>query len=293
MNAQIEKQTFSTRKLHPTFGLEITGLDLSQPLDAQTTDELTALSAEHKLLLFKGQSLSDFQLNRFASHFGDTNQIAPAAAEKAENASNIRRQHNVSRLGSLSDDGQSAVVPTGYNALARFWHSDSSWRAVPTWLSFLTAVELPDGGGETCFADMGAAYDALPGERKASLEGKHMVHSWATLNRYEPTAASLGEDAPPPATHPVVRTLNGRKSLFLSGHAAYYVGGMPVPDGEALYAELMAHATAPAFVYQHVWSLGDLLVWDNRTTMHRVLPYDWAQRRVMHRAEVLGSEAPR
>lgn len=290
MNIQLGKDKFSTRKLHPTFSLEISGLDLRDELGADTVSELKRLSAQFKLLVFKGQSLSAFQLNSFASRFGDTNQPPPSAT--LDKQASKSRQHNVSRLGALSEDGKSAAKPVGYNALARFWHTDSSWRAVPTWLSFLTAVELPDEGGDTCFADMEAAYGALSEQRKTLLEGKNMIHSWVTLSRYEPTATSLGEDAPPPATHPIVRTVNDRRSLFLSGHAAYYVGNMPFPEGEALYGELMSHATASSFVYQHKWSRGDLLVWDNRTTMHRVLPYDWTQRRVMHRAEVVGSEAP-
>lgn len=287
MSTQVAQagQQFTTRKLHPTFGLEISGLDVSGPLDEATITRLTQLSGEHKLLLFKNQSLSALQLNQFAQYFGDTNQVPPNVLGRVDRG----REHNVSRLGPQDDAG---APVSGYSVVARFWHTDSSWRPVPTWLSLLTAVELPDADGDTCFADMGAAYDALSDERKALLEHKQMVHSWITLRRYEPTIPFMGEDVPPPATHPVVRTINGRKSLFLNGHVAYYVGNMPFEDGQALFDELMEHATSPAFVYQHKWTLGDLAVWDNRTTMHKVMPYDRSQRRVMHRAEVLGSEPP-
>lgn len=102
----------------------------------------------------------------------------------------------------------------------------------------------------------------------------------------------MTENAPPPATHPVVRIVNGRKSLFLNNQTSYYVGNMPFEEGKALCEELLAHATSPQFVYQHKWTPGDLAIWDNRTTMHRAMPYDMRQRRIMHRAEVKGTEIP-
>jgi len=281
---------FTSRKLHPSFGLEINDLDVSQALDAATIAALRKLSARYKLLVLKGQSLSAAELNAFASRFGDTNQV-PARVPKEEEERH-ERKHNVARLGTPGKPGDPGQAPVGYAALPRFWHSDSSWRPIPTWLTFLAAVELPDAGGDTCFADMAAAYEALSDERKAFLEGKSMIHSWDTLRRYETTAVPLGDDAPPPATHPVVCTVEGRKCLFLGGHTSYYVGNMPFDDGRALFDELIAHATSPEFVYQHEWTHGDLLVWDNRAVMHRRLPYDWSQRRVMYRAEVCGTAVP-
>lgn len=281
-------QNFTTRKVHPTFGLEISGLDVSQPLDTATVEELKALSADYKLLLFKNQHLSAADLDRFAGHFGDTRQEPPTVSRSGN------REHNVSRLGNREDADKPHVAPTGYGIVARFWHTDSSWRPIPTWLTFLTAVEIPDEGGNTGFADMQAAWDALSDERKALLEGRHMVHSWRTLRHYEPTIPPMGDDenVPPPVTHPLVRTVNGRKGLFLNGHVSYYVGNMPLDEGKALFDELMAHATSPAFTYEHKWSIGDLAVWDGRTTLHRAMPYDTRKRRVMYRAEVLGTEAP-
>ena len=288
--AQVE-QRFATRVLHPSFGLEIDGLDVSQVLADATVAALRELSGRHKVLVLKGQSLTAAELNDFASRFGDTNQV-PARVPKEEEQRH-ERKHNVAKLGTPGKPGDPGGKPTGYAALPRFWHSDSSWRPIPTWLTMLAAVELPDADGDTCFADMAAAYEALPDERKALLEGKSMIHAWATLSRYEPTAPPLGDSAPPPATHPVVCTVEGRKCLFLGGHTSYYVGNMPFEEGEALFGELVAHATSPEFVYRHQWTPGDLLVWDNRAVMHRVLPWDYSQRRVMHRAEVCGTEVPR
>lgn len=280
---------FTTRKVHPTFGLEITGLDVSKPLDSRTVETLLELSAEYKLLLFKNQNLTSAQLNAFAAQFGDTDQPPPIVS----GTDGGDRKDNVSRLGNVEGDNL-VVEPTGYGLTARIWHADSSWRPVPTWLTFLTAVELPDADGDTGFCDEQAAYDALSDERKALLEGKQMVHSWRNLRHHVPSVPAMGDDerVPPPVCHPVVRTVNGRKGLFLNGHTAYYVGNMPLEEGKALFEELMAHATGPEFTYQHKWSIGDLAMWDNRTTMHRALPYDTKQARVMHRAEVKGTAAP-
>jgi len=288
--AKPAEQQFTTRKLHPAIGLEISNLDASKALDTATIAALTELSARYKLLVLKGQSLTASELNAFASLFGDTNQV-PVNMSR-EDLKRHERRHNVSKLGTPGDPGDPGQEPVGYAALPRFWHSDSSWRPIPTWLTFLAAVELPEEGGDTCFADMQAAYESLSDERKAFLDRKNMIHSWATLSRYEPTAMPLGEGSPPPATHPVVCTVEGRKCLFLGGHTSYYIGNMPFEEGKALYDELMTHATSPDFVYQHEWTPGDLLIWDNRTTMHRRLPYDWSQRRVMYRAEVCGTEVP-
>jgi alpha-ketoglutarate-dependent 2,4-dichlorophenoxyacetate dioxygenase len=288
--AKPAEQQFATRKLHPTLGLEISGLDVSKALDTATIAALTELSAKYKLLVLKDHSLTAAELNAFASQFGDSNQVPPSMSR--QNLERHERRHNVSRLGSMEEPGEPSQKPVGYSALTLNWHSDSSWRPVPTWLTFLAAFELPDEGGDTCFADMQAAYQALSEERKTFLDRKNMIHNWDTMCRYEPSAIPLGENCPPPATHPVVRTIEERKSLFLSGHTGYYVGNMSFDEGQALYDELLDHATSPDFVYQHEWTLGDLLIWDNHTTMHRLLPYDWSQRRVMYRAEVCGTQAP-
>jgi len=156
-------------------------------------------------------------------------------------------------------------------------------------------VEIPDADGDTGFADMQAAYEGLSDELKALVEGKSMIHSWRTLRRYQTDIAAMGDDenVPAPATHPLVRTVDGRKCLFLNGHVCYYVGNLPsIEEGEALFGKLMEHATSPAYVYQHKWTVGDLAMWDDRSTMHRAMPYDYSQRRVMHRAEVRGTEVP-
>lgn len=280
----MDLQRFTTRHIHPTFGLEISGLDVTAPMDAETISTITKLSSEYKLLIFKDQSLSTDKLNLFAQYFGDTKQEPPKTSVTPTRADNI------SELGTR---GEEAGPISGYDIVARFWHTDSSWRAVPTWLSFLTAVVIPDSGSGTAYCDMEAAYNALSDERKALLEGKQMVHAFTAMRHFEPTIPAMSqEDAPPPAVHPVVRTVDGRKSLFLSNQTSYYVGNMLFEEGRALYDELFAHATSPQFVYEHQWQPGDLAMWDNRATMHRAMPYDRRKKRLMHRAEVKGTQIP-
>ena len=274
----------TTRPIHPTFGLEITGLDVTKPIDAETLAWLKDMSSKHKLLLFKGQNLSTGDLNAFAAKFGDTAQAPP------KTSATLTRNDNITELGTKGED---AGPISGYDIVARFWHSDSSWRPIPTWLTFLTAVVMPEGEGNTAFADMEAAYNALSDERKALLEGKQMaLQASGPSPRTNTIPPMPEEDAPPPAVHPVVCTVAGRKVLYLSNQTCYYVGNMPFEEGRALYEELLAHATCPQFVYEHVWSEGDLAMWDDRSTMHRAVPYDSRKRRIMHRAEVKGTEVP-
>jgi len=282
ITAEPATQAFTTRPIHPTFGLEISGLDITRPLDPATVATLSELVTRHKVLVFKGQAADTAKLNAFAAHFGDTDQEGPAVAR--QNA----RSDNVTRLGTQ----ESGARPNGYSTVAEFWHTDSSWRPVPTWLSVLAAAVLPEEGAGTAFADMGAAWEALPEDRKAFLEGKQMVHDFRSLRRCEPSIPEMGDAAPPPVSHPLVRTIEGRKSLFLNGHTCFWVGNMKQDEGEALFKELMAHATQPQFVYEHRWAIGDVAMWDNRTTMHRGMPHDWTKPRAMYRAEVIGTEAP-
>ena len=283
--AELAIPGLTTRPIHPTFGLEISGLDVSKPLDDKTIAWLKDASSRFKLLLFKEQNLSTADLSTFAGKFGDTAQDPPKTSAK------LTRSDNITQLGTKGDE---AGPISAYDIVARFWHSDSSWRPIPTWLTFLTAVVMPEDEGNTAFADMEAAYNALSDDRKALLESKQMVHAFTTMRRYDNSIPEMSEDdAPPPAAHPLVRTVDGRRALFMSSQTCYYVGNMPFEEGRALYGELMAHATSAPFVYQHKWVPGDLAVWDNRTTMHRAVPYEWRKKRLMHRAEVKGTEVPR
>jgi alpha-ketoglutarate-dependent taurine dioxygenase len=282
------------RPLSDNMGVEVTGLDLSQPLDSTTLRALKALWQHHQLLLFRGQKLSEQQQVDFSRNFGEL-------AIFLEDDKKSSKIPEILRISNVGEDGQKLKadnpVHRYYSMLTALWHTDGSYKPVPSLGSVLHALEIPPEGGDTCFANTIAAYEALSPEMKARIAGKHMVHNYDVTRLLAPgipplTEAQKRDNAP--VTHPVVRThADGRKGLFISANVAYYVGGMPREEGEKLHAELVAWATQPRFVYCHTWRVGDVLMWDNRGTMHKAGTYDAAKyRRVMQRTEMKGTEIP-
>ncbi len=185
-----------------------------------------------------------------------------------------------------------------FNKITRRWHTDGSYKAVPALATCLYGLEVPDEGGDTLFADMAAAYEALPQAMKTRLKGLHMAHNYETnmdlTPGHRPTSA---EDKMllPPVTHPVVHhCAGGRRALYLSDNVARYVGGLPIDDGRALLQELLQWSTQDRFVYRHCWRARDVLLWDNRRVMHLATEYDMQRyRRIMLRTEIMGEEAVR
>ena len=168
----------------------------------------------------------------------------------------------------------------------RLWHTDASFRAIPGALSMLYAHVVPPEGGDTEFADLRAAYDALPASRQKELEGLIAEHSiWHSRGQLSVTNYTDAEIAAlPPVPQRVVRTHPGsrRKTLYVAAHASHILG-MPIPDGRLLLLDLIEHATQPKFVHAHGWKQGDLVIWDNRCTMHRARPFDTSQVRDLRR----------
>src|SRR5262249_38533432 len=177
----------------------------------------------------------------------------------------------------------------------RLWHTDASFQDPPGRYSLLSAKLIPPAGAETEFADMRAAYDALPAEMKAQLEGLRVHHSIAHSRQTLGFEFSQEEqEILKGAVHPLIRTLprSQRKSLYVASHASRVID-WPVPEGRLLLRELMEHATQPQFVYRHAWREGDLVIWDNRATMHRARPFDDTQyRRELRRVTTLDIEPP-
>jgi alpha-ketoglutarate-dependent 2,4-dichlorophenoxyacetate dioxygenase len=180
-----------------------------------------------------------------------------------------------------------------FNLGNQLWHTDSSFKRIPAKCSLLSARELPSpgpmGGGETEFADLRAAWEALPAARQRALDGLVVEHS-IFRSRSQIGFADFNDEIfkeLPPVPQALVRhhRYSGRSSLYLASHASHIIG-RPVEEGRALIEELIAFATRPKFVYQHRWTVGDLVTWDNRCTMHRGRPYDNTQRRVLHRTTV-------
>jgi alpha-ketoglutarate-dependent 2,4-dichlorophenoxyacetate dioxygenase len=269
--------TLSTRKLHPTFGGEVGPIDLSK-VDESDLDAIRAAMDEYAVLVFRDQELTNDDQVEFARRLDGTLHTRTGVSALK---STKRRFDNeaVSDISNVNAEGEllDADDRKRLQGLAnRLWHTDASFTDPPGRYSMLSARVVPPVAADTQFADMRAAYDALPEDKKAALEGLVVHHSIAY------SRATLGFDfteeekkSLPGAYHPLVRSSaeTGRKSLYLASHASMIVG-WPVPEGRMLLRELIEHATRPEFVFGHAWRVGDLVIWDNRTTMHRATSFD-------------------
>ncbi|QQS12167.1 MAG: TauD/TfdA family dioxygenase [Rhodospirillales bacterium] len=282
--------TLTFRKLHPRFGVEITGVDLSKPVDTPTFGQIRAAFEEHSVLLFRDQRLDDEKQIAFSRLFGplETTVSANPAAGTA-----FARQSNID-----IDTGE--VIPPGdrrmiYQKANYFWHTDSSFKRIPALCSLLSARICPEAGGDTEFVSTRVAYSELTDalrERIADLVCEHSLQHSRSL--VDPTVLTEAQRAEvPPVKQRLVREnpINGRKVVYLSAHASHVVG-WPVEEGRAFLADLNARATRPDLVHAHRWREGDIIVWDNRATMHRATAYDTVKyKRLMQRTTVAG-DAP-
>ncbi len=274
--------------LHPVIAARVTGLDLREPQDDATIAALNDAINQAGVLVYPGQFITDEQQMAFSRRFGDLettvrayrSDYVPRLDVHIADISNLDEQNRV-----RTQDDRLRL-----NALGnRLWHSDSSFKRIPARFSLLSARTIPDEGGETQFADMRAAWDALPDRMKARLEGLICEHtqlfSRARIGFTDWSAEERAKMAPVPQV--LVRTHPGsnRKSLYLSSHAGR-IRGMPDPEARMLLMDLTEHATQPQFVYTHRWTVGDLVMWDNRCTMHRAREYDETQVRDLHRTTV-------
>ncbi|HEY0526446.1 MAG TPA: TauD/TfdA family dioxygenase [Stellaceae bacterium] len=272
--------------LHPHIGAEIVGVDLTRPMPADVFAEIEAAFNRHAVLVFPDQPLTDERQIAFSRHFGPLEVTPNYAGDKLRIRADVADISNLDHEGRvLSADDRRRV----FNLGNQLWHTDSSFKRVPAKCSLLSAREIPPTGGETEFADMRAAYDALSEERKRQLDGLVAEHS-IYYSRSRIGFGNFNDDISrqlPPVPQLLVRRHpgSGRKNLYLASHASHVIG-WPVEQGRALIDELIAFATQPRFVYSHRWRVGDLVMWDNRCTMHRGRPYDETCRRVMHRTTV-------
>lgn len=270
--------TLRIRQLHLSFAAEVEGLDLSTPLAETTIAELTEAIDQYGVLVFAEQTLDDAAQIAFASRFGPPERFV--LTYRKDFAPRLSRPEmvDVSNLDPATGAPQGADARFRMINLGnRLWHTDSSFRAPCGALSMLFAHAVPPAGGETEFVDTVTAYYALPPATQAALDGliaEHsLMHSRAMLGFDDFSAEERA--ALPAARHPVVRTCprTGRKSLYLASHASHIVG-MPVPEGRLMLLELIEAATRPDRIYRHAWRVGDLVLWDNRRTLHRGLAFD-------------------
>jgi alpha-ketoglutarate-dependent 2,4-dichlorophenoxyacetate dioxygenase len=272
--------------LHTCLGAELRGVDLTRPVRPEVFAEIEAAFNHYGILVFPEQPVTDEQQLAFSRLFGPL-EINPNYA-----GAKMRLRPDVADISNLDPEGRVLARDDRrnlFNLGNQLWHTDSSFKHVPARCSLLSARELPSSGGDTEFADMRAAWDALPDARKRELEGLVVEHS-IFRSRSQIGFADFNDEIfkeLPPVRQALVRhhPASRRTSLYLASHASHIVG-WPVEEGRALIEELIAFATQPQFVYRHHWSVGDLVMWDNRCTMHRGRPYDDTQRRVLHRTTV-------
>jgi len=275
--------------LHPHLGAEVTGIDLARPLAPDDFAEIERAFHRHAVLVFSGQPLTDDQQIAFSRRFGPLETSPEYAGSKK---SRLGRPE-VADISNLDPEGRVMTAADQrllFNRGNQLWHTDSSFKHVPARCSLLSAREIPPAGGETEFADMRAAYDALPEEKKRALDGlvvEHSIFRSRSLIGFTEFNEEIQRELPPVRQLLVRRHPgSGRKTLYLASHASHIIGS-PVEEGRKLIEELIAFATEPRFVYQHRWSVGDLVMWDDRCTMHRGRPYDDTRyRRDMHRTTV-------
>lgn len=273
--------------LHPLFAAEAAGIDLRRPIEAETVAEIEAAMDRYAVLAFRGQQLGEDEQIAFTARFGP---MDPGRHLAVRQHRRVRPEFadvsNLDEEGRVADRNSRRILS---NMATRLWHTDSSYKSPAAKFSLLHCSAIPDRGGATEFADMRAAYDALPEALRAEAEGRsaeHYVHhSRATLG-FEPSAEEVA-GALPPVTWPLIRCHpgSGRRLLYIGAHATHVVG-LSLPEGRVLLADLLEHATQRRFVYAHAWRPGDLVMWDNRAVLHRGRRYDLSQRRDMRRSTV-------
>jgi alpha-ketoglutarate-dependent 2,4-dichlorophenoxyacetate dioxygenase len=277
--------------LTPGFAGEVSGIDITRPLTPQHVAALEAGMDRYGVLIYHDQRFTDEEQKAFSLNFGPLEQTAGGNVTKAADRRLDPDMADVSNLGAdhrpLARDDRRRL----FNLGNQLWHSDSSFRAVPAKYSLLSGRIVVDAGGNTEFADMRAAWDALDDRTKAEIEDlvcEHsLIYSRGTLGFTE-----LSDEEKrmfKPVRQRLVRThpVTGRKSLYLSSHIGT-IAGWPVPEARAFIRDLTEHATQPRFTYVHKWRQYDLIVWDNRVTMHRVRRFDETQVRDMRRTTVAG-----
>jgi alpha-ketoglutarate-dependent 2,4-dichlorophenoxyacetate dioxygenase len=272
--------------LHPCLCAEVRGVDLTHPVIPETFAAIEAAFHRHGILVFPEQPVTDEQQLAFSRLFGPL-EVNPNYA-----GAKMRLRPDIADISNLDAEGQVLARDDRrnlFNLGNQLWHTDSSFKRIPAKCSLLSARELPSSGGETEFADLRAAWDALPETRKRQLDGLLVEHS-IFRSRSQIGFVDFNNEVfteLPPVPQALVRhhRYSGRTSLYLASHASHVIG-WPVEEGRVLIEELIAFATQPQFVYQHRWTVRDLVIWDNRCTMHRGRPYDDTQRRVLHRTTV-------
>jgi len=275
-------------EIEAALGAIVRGIDLSRPLAADEVRTLEHVWRERLVVVLRGQRLSDPQLIAFSRQFGELDPPGPNPYGEPF----IGEHPELNVISNVVENGKPIGNLGDGEAV---WHADMTYVEVPPKAAVLYALEVPPSGGNTYFANMFAAFDALPTGLKAAAQGRIAVHDGSTnsagmLRKGYKKVTDVREVEG--ARHPLVRTdpRTGRKALFLGRRPNSYVIGLAVPESEALLDALWAHATKPQFAMCHAWQVGDVLMWNNLCVLHRRDPFDASSRRVMHRSQIKGTE---
>ena len=277
------------RSLHDDFGVEVVGVDLAAPMGDARFKEIEAVFNDRSVVLFRDQELDDDRQIAFSRRFGPLEISTPAQANDQE-TTYVGRVSNVDAAGrKLASDHKKVIYLTG----TYLWHTDSSFKETPALASLLSAREVPPQGGETEFVSARAAYGRLDPARRAAIEDLTVIHDFV-FSRSKVGADVVSADHAklvPPVPQRLVRTnpATGARNYFVGSHAARVVGWTE-PQSRELLDDLLARATRPEDIYRHHWRQGDLIIWDNRSVLHRGRPWDADRyRRRMHRTTVAGA----
>ena len=281
------RASLEVEPLHPLFAAKLHGLDLSQRLADEVLAGVLQAFETHSVLVFPAQDLDAASQVTFSEHFGP---LEKAISRQSDSGPGL----HVSHLSNVDDSGE--IIPPDdrkqlFNAANRFWHTDSSYKPQTALASLLYAVEVPPSGGETEYASTRAGLRALPPEKQALVENLWAIHDFQRSR--DMVAPDLVDESIrnmlPSVARPLVRTnpLNGEHALYIASHADH-IEGMTRDESRPLLDELLDWCTQPERVYTHQWSVGDLVMWDNRCTLHRGRPWDaQRERRVMTRTTVI------
>lgn len=269
---------FEVKPLSDALGAEIIGVDLTQPLDDRTARAIEDVWHEHIVLVFRDQNMSNDDQVRFCRHYGDLEEV------RTGKYANEEMKHTM-MITNVTDTGLMTALENG----DMWFHSDQCYYEFPCKASTLYAMEVPSTGGNTLFANCYTAWETLPDDLREKLDGR-LAHN---IYDYHGNPLKRGDNVDPDAPqylHPVARThpATGRKALYVNRLMTDYIEGLSDDESDEILARLFAHGEDPRFVYEHVWRVGDFVIWDNRCSMHARTDFDPNERRMMRRITVKG-----
>ena len=279
-NKQLSSHGIRVRPLSAAIGAEIIGVDLREPLDDATFDQILDAWHRYLVILLRGQKLTEEDQVRFAERFG------PPA--KIHTKQFMQKHPAVMLISNIREDGKPiGALPDG----EMHFHTDQCHQERPAMASMLYAIEIPSKGGNTLFANAYAAYETLPSDLKRRIEERKALNAYDYDSAANIRGGDISSDAPS-YTHPVVRThpATGRKALYVNRLMTRRIEGLPLQESEELLNLLFDHQERPEFIYEHVWRPGDILMWDNRCTLHARTDFSADERRLLRRVTILGEK---